>query len=214
MAKKPRTPRRPRDLPKHILDIALGLAAEHGWRRLTMGRIAGSANVSLSELYVHYPSKGALLAAFLARTDAATAPDRAGPVDGEGVVEDSARDRLFEVIMRRLDALNPHKDAVRAILRDARCDPITLCAGHAPVRRSLMWMLECAGLNSTGLVGAMRTEGLAVIYLATLRVWLRDESPDMERTMAALDRQLMRAETIMRAFCPWRGRRRAPDLAA
>lgn len=182
MAKKPRTTRRPRDLPKHILDTALELAAEHGWTRLTLGRIAGSANVSLSELYVHYPSKGALLAAFLARTDAATAPDRVGPVGGEGGVQESARDRLFDVIMRRLDALNPHKDAVRAILRNARCDPVTLCDGHAPFRRSLMWMLECAGLRSNGLFGAIRTEGLAVIYLATLRVWLRDESPDMERT--------------------------------
>ena len=212
MAKKPRPARRPRDLPNRILDTTLELAAEHGWARLTMGRIAHGANVSLSELYTHYPSKGALLAAFLARVDAAMAPDGAGSAAGGGI-EGSARDRLFDAVMRRFDVLNPHKEAVRAILRAARRDPVVLWDGHAPFRRSLMWMLECAGLRSDGLVGAIRVEGLAVIYLNALRVWLRDDSPDMERTMAALDRQLMRAETVMRTCCPRLGRGSAPDLA-
>ena len=29
-----------------------------------------------------------------------------------------------------------------------------------------------------------------VVWLATLRVWVRDDSPDLARTMAALDRHL------------------------
>ena len=42
----------------------------------------------------------------------------------------------------------------------------------------------------TGLRGALRVKALAVAYLATLRVFLRDDSPDMAATMAALDRNL------------------------
>ena len=203
MGRRPRTARRPRDDADRILDAALELAASDGWTRLTLGRIAAAAGVSLAELYRHYPSKPAVLAAFVARIDEAMA----APV-GEALTEESARDRLFDVIMRRLDALAPHKQAVRAILRDARCDPVMLCAGQAPLRRSLAWMLDCAGLSGSGLFGVVRLKGLALIYLATLRVWLRDDSEDLGRTMAVLDRQLRGAEATIRAACALAGRTR------
>ena len=209
MGRRPRTARRPSDDAGRILDVALELAASDGWRRLTLGRIAAAAGISLAELYRHYPSKAAVLAAFLARID----ETMAAPV-GEALTEESARDRLFDVIMRRFDALAPHKQAVRAILRDGRCDPVMLCAGQAPFRRSLAWMLECAGLGSSGLFGVVRLKGLALIYLTTLRVWLRDDSADLGRTMAALDRQLRCAEATIRAACALAGRTRRRDAEA
>jgi len=209
MGRRPRTARRPRDDADRILDAALELAASDGWTQLTLRQIAAAAGVSLAQFYRCYPSKPAVLAAFLARIDEAMA----APV-GEALTEDSARDRLFDVIMRRLDTLAPHKQAVRAILRDARCDPVMLCAGRASFSRSLAWMLDCAGLSSSGLLGAVRLKGLALIYLTTLRVWLRDDSEDLGRTMAVLDRQLRGAEATIRAACALAGLTRGGDAAA
>ena len=58
-------------------------------------------------------------------------------------------------------------------------------------------MLEAAGLAAGGARGVLRIKGLALVYLASLRVWLKDESADKARTMAALDKQLRRAESLM-----------------
>ena len=62
------------------------------------------------------------------------------------------------------------------------------------LRRSLANMLEAAGLSASGLRGAFRIEGLGVLYACALRVWLKDESADLSKTMAELDKRLGQVE--------------------
>lgn len=203
--KKPRATRRkpaaraPRR--RDPIDAALELATLQGWTVTTMADIARQSGVPLDELLRSHPSKMALLAAFMQRIDLAMIAGVA-PAEGE-----SARDRLFEVVMRRFDALGPYKGGVRAIARDCLWDPPALaCLALGPMHRSLVWMLEAAGLGSEGLRGALRLKGLAVIYGNAFRVWLDDESPDLARTMAALDRSLRRAESAWTSLIGLLGR--------
>jgi AcrR family transcriptional regulator len=180
------------DVSDRILSAALELAAAGGWRSLSLAEIAGEAGVSLAEAYAAYPTKASILAGFIARTDRQVL---AGGATGK---EDSVRDRLFEVLMRRFDALTPHKDAVAGILRDLPSDPASILATAPQLANGMAWMVETAGLSSSGLKGAIRVNGLTLIYLNTLRVWLRDDSADMARTMASLDQGLRRAESLIR----------------
>jgi hypothetical protein len=53
-------------------------------------------------------------------------------------------------------------------------------------------MLREAGLSDTGLHGRLRVAALLGVWMATQRVWLRDDTDDRARTMAALDRHLRR----------------------
>ena len=168
------------DIPQHVIDTAMRLAAERGWARLSYGEIAEAAGLPLSKLYPVYPTKAAILAGLMRAIDAAVLAEQ-DPDDEEG----SARDRLFDVMMRRYDALRPYREAVGNILLDLGRDPLT-AAGLLPGSgRSMALMLELAGLSSSGLMGIARIKGLAAIHLATLRVWLRDESVDLAKTMAA-----------------------------
>ena len=64
----------------------------------------------------------------------------------------------------------------------------------------MTWMLEAAGLQTTGLKGAVRVAGLSGLYIKTLWVWRDDDSPDMAKTMAALDKNLTRAERMASTF--------------
>jgi AcrR family transcriptional regulator len=181
------------DRPGHIIKAALELAAAGRWSRISLRDIAVAAGVSLAELHELYPSKSAILRAHFDAIDAAVLKDTA-----EFDPDDSSRDRLFDVLMRRFDALN--RDAIAAIVAATCRDPIAGLCLSAGLMRSMQWMLEAAGIRTAGPGGRMRVRGLAVVWLATARVWLRDDSEDGARTMAALDRNLARAERVALAL--------------
>ena len=190
MARKP-------DVSDRFLSAALELVVVRGWRSLSLAEIADDAGVSLAEAYAAYPTKASILAGFIRRIDRQVL---AGGVTDKG---DSVRDRLFDVLMRRFDALRPHKDAVAAILRDVPSDPLTMLAAAPQFANGMAWMVETAGLSSSGLKGAVRVKGVTLIYLNTLLAWLRDDSADMARTMASLDRNLRRAQGLIRCCPSW-----------
>jgi AcrR family transcriptional regulator len=175
-------------LEDRILDAALRVAARDGWRAATLARIAAEAELDLTALYARFPSKPALLAGLLGRIDR-TVLARAEAAASDG----SPRDRLFDVVMGRLEALQPCRAGLAAIVADG-IDPLGGLALIGPFRRSMAWMLEAAGIGSDGLAGQVRLAGLAVVYARAFRVWLDDDSADLGKTMAALDRGLAQAE--------------------
>jgi AcrR family transcriptional regulator len=183
------------DRAERIVDAAMALAAERRWREISLSDIAAQAKLELVELYDHYPSKVAILAALSRRIDRLVlagleADDAAEP----------PRERLLDVIMRRLEALSPYKAALGSVLRGTGCDPLALVCLGPRFLRSMAWSLEAAGIGTSGPRGRLRIKGLALIYLSTLRVWLRDDSDDMGATMAHLDRALRRAERLSTGF--------------
>ena len=180
------------DYPRLIVDNALELAAEKGWAQTSLNDVAAAAGLSLAALHGTYPSKTAIVAAYTTRVDEAVLND----IDPE-LADKSSRERLFDVMMKRFDAMNQHKEAVCSILRTSTSDVEALARGPLSLYRSMRWMMEAANIPSSGVRGQLRVKGLALIYLAVLRTWFNDDSEDMSRTMASLDRQLPRAERLL-----------------
>jgi AcrR family transcriptional regulator len=190
-----------------VLDATLRIAATEGWSAVGVARLATEASVDLAALYELFPSKPALLVGLMRRADRAVlATD---PVES---AEGSPRDRLFDVIMRRFDALQPFRGGLVAII-GAGADPLAGLALLGPFRRSMAWMLETAGISSAGLAGQVRIAGLAVVYARAFGVWLGDESADLGKTMAALDRGLALAERWAGALPGVRSERPGPGPA-
>jgi AcrR family transcriptional regulator len=181
----------PSDPQAAIIDAALTLAGQLGWRLVRLDDIADSAGIDMATLYRTLPSKTAIIGAYMRRIDEAVAAG--GPVDAN----DPVKDRLFDVIMRRFDALQPDREGVAAIARDLTTDPAALICLFGNRRRSSNWMLELSGLGSDGFKGRLRAGGLELILLSTMRVWLQDDSRDMSSTMAHLDRQLTRVDQFL-----------------
>ena len=197
------------EISGHVLDAALKLAAERGWRRLRLADIAVAAGLPLATVAETFGSKAEIQSAFSRRIDLAV-------LQGSDLadLDQPVRDRLFDVIMRRLDALKPHRAALGAIAHDTARDPVAGACAGAVLVRSMAAMLEAAGVSASGLGGLIRAEGLAAIYLQVLRVWVGDESEDLSKTMAALDRRLDRADWIMARQCGVSRRRPAAPAAA
>jgi AcrR family transcriptional regulator len=187
------------------LDAFLGLIAEKGFGAVSLRDVAAASGLGMAELYKLYPGKVALVSAFMARIDSEVLAGTPAELDPE----ETARDRLFDVMMRRYDALKSYREASSAIRRAAARDPVLALSLGPAVRRSMALMLEAAAVPSDGLAGALRQNGLMAIHYAVSRTFDRDESADLSKTMAALDGRLKSAEW----WAQWLERQRKTEKA-
>ena len=186
---KPSAARAAGDPKAALREALLRLVAADGWRKLSYTEIAKDAGLSLAAAYEAYPSKAAILTGIGRDTDARLfASLEEDPLDG------SVKDRLFDLTMRRFDILNEHKQAYAALVWELPHTPLEASCLALQLRRSLGNMLEASGVSASGLRGAVRIEGLGAIYACALRVWLKDETADLSKTMAELDKRLAQVE--------------------
>ena len=155
-----------------VISAFLGLLSEKSFAEIGLDEIATRASMSLAELRAAFDS-----------------------ADVSDMSDEPPRERLFDVLMRRLDALAPHRAALRGIARSARQDPLFAASLNRTALISQRWMLTAAGIRFEGLLGAAVTQGLVVSFARVLRVFLDEEDAGMPRTMAALDRELRRAQS-------------------
>ncbi|KAB8124255.1 TetR family transcriptional regulator [Komagataeibacter medellinensis] len=168
-----------------LLRSALERAALHGWRRTTVVDAARDVGLSLDTARKRFACKTMLLMALGRLADEAALVE-----DGS---EGSVREKLFDMLMRRLDVFQQYREGVRAVLRAVPLNPpLAIVLGGATVE-SMKWIADAAGMDTTGLAGAMRLQALLGVWTLTLRTWDKDDSQDMGLTMAALDQALDRA---------------------
>ena len=179
----------PRSDADRIIDAALARVATEGWRHLSLAAIADAADLPILRVYRAFGSKQAILRGLSRRVDEAALaePPPAEPAE-------RPRDRLFDILMRRFDTLQPHKATLEVLRRELPGDPATIFCTGISLLRSMRWMLEAADISTVGLRGALAVKLTAAAYLSTMRIWQRDDSPDLARTMAALDARLRRIE--------------------
>lgn len=177
---------------RKIVDCFMRLVGEEPWEAVTMQALAEAAGVKPSTLRAAYDSRIAVLEDFFRRIDAqvldAVDPDMAG---------EPASDRLFDVLMSRLDAYEPHRAALRALVREAWGNPLLAAELNRISLTSQSWMLTAAGIDASGLGGLAKAQGLVIAFARVVGVWLDDEDPGKARTMAALDRELQRGATVL-----------------
>ena len=172
-----------------IVAALLAILPEKPFRAIGLADIAAAAGVSLAQLRDEFPSTLAILAAHVKATDRVVLAE-----DLTDMADEPVRERLFDVLMRRLEVLAPHREAMGSLLRSARRDPPLAVALNGLARRSQQWMLTAAGIGASGPRGMIRAQGLAVLFASVLRTWIDDDDPGQARTMAALDRALGRGQ--------------------
>lgn len=189
MARRPTSQAEPAESSdrQKIVEAFMALLAERSYEDIGLGEVATRAGVPLHRCRAEFDSLIDVLAGFLEEVDRKVLSS-----DDGDMAQEPPRERLFDVLMRRLEALAPHKEAIRSLARAARCNPPLALALNGLSMRSQRWMLAAADINTAGLRGAMRAQGLACLFADVVRVWLDDDDPGLARTMAALDRQLAR----------------------
>jgi AcrR family transcriptional regulator len=178
-----------------IIAAFLTLLAEKRFEQIGLAEIADAAGVSLAEFRDEFASPLAILAAYIKDIDRAVLA-----ADFSDMTEEPPRERLFDVLMRRLEILAPHRDAVHSLIRSASRNPPLAMTLNGLAVRSQQWMLTAAGIGAAGPRGMLRAQGLSLLFGSVLQTWINDEDPGHARTMAALDRALSRGQRFAGLF--------------
>lgn len=177
------------EVRERVIDAALGLAEESGWADVRMYLVAERAGLPLAELRKTFADLDAIANAWFARGLAAVAAARPDGLAGRPPPE-----RLHVVMMRWFDALMPHRE----VTGDMLSAKLYLTHPHHWVpmafdlSRLIHWFLDAARIASTGRRRQLAEIGLTLIFLSTLRIWLRGD--DRERVSRYLSRRLESAD--------------------
>lgn len=182
----------PKIIREKIILTAIDMAAQKGWDKVTLASLARKVKIPLADLRDLFEDKMDIWAGFERMIDR--------QVLAQASDDGSSRDRMFDLMMSRYEALNEYRGGVISMIESFRKDPKLAIIGMPYLCRSMSWVLEAAGDNAAGMKGAIKVAGLTGIYLKVLNIWMKDESSDLAKTMAALDRDLGRAEGLLERF--------------
>jgi hypothetical protein len=192
---------------RDLARAALSLAGSVPWREVTLIRLADAAARPVSDFY------GATLGEAVDCVEEAF--DRAiADATDELDPKQTVRDRLFELIMRRFEAMEPHREAVLAMEHGLDRDPTLMAAAHQRHVRCARWVLAIAGMEADGMTGQARAQGLGVIIGQARAAWRGDSAGDFAKTMASLDKNLRRAEEMFGRYAGFEAKPKPDDAAS
>lgn len=185
-----------------LIDHALELIAERGWRACDIAAVIAAAGVTQEEFYREFDGLLSLVLAAARRINAAMLEARASFEP-----DDSLRDKLFALVMARADAALAFRPAIVELGRAARRDPLLAAAAGQILMQASRRTLAGAGIETRGPAGFARVSSFAgAVIWPVVRAWLRDDTPDSATTMATLDTCLGRAERFATMLEPGRAR--------
>jgi len=174
-----------------ILSAALDMAAHHPWEFVTIGQIAKAADLKISDVVSIFPSKINMLEAIIDKLDYDVEQSFQSIDDSLSI-----RDRLFDVLMERIDLADQHREAHISFFKSFGWTKESSCSDLMMMKSSMGRMAKCAGLETEGIFGSIKLLGLSIGYIWVLLTWMNDVSPDLGKTMAELDKTLGRIESL------------------
>jgi len=182
-----------KDPPVDFVALAFDELAERGWRQFSLMGVAERAGRPLSDVHAQIRSRGDLWRAMADRLDQATFAIEVGEL---GPL--SARERLFELIMRRLDALEAYRPALQRISQERIREPELAAIVLCNLDRFAERLLDTCGSTLGGLRRRAARRLLMLAYGRVFWVWLGDTSEDRASTMAELDKRLGQLDRLAR----------------
>lgn len=173
------------------IEALLTLLAEQPIESIGLGDIASTAGLSLADLRGEFSSVLSILAAHMKEIDRQVLSE-----DFSDMSEEPVRERLFDILMKRLEAHAPHKAAIRSLMKSSLRNPPLALALNSFAARSMSWMLTAAGISTAGPRGVIRAQALTLLYARVVVVWAEDDDPGLAKTMSALDRELARGQQL------------------
>jgi ubiquinone biosynthesis protein COQ9 len=205
----------PRDMTLDELRAALAPlipanAVFDGWSDEALAMAASQLKVPAERARLCFPGGAVeMIDAWFDAVDRAMA--QAWPL--ERVAGLKIRERIRDLVLYRIEVINPHKEALRRALAILAL-PQNALAGPRLAWRAADRMWRIAGDTSTDFNHYSKRAILSGLYGATMLVYLDDETEQLSTTRGFLDRRIDDVMKFEKTKAQWRGsRERLPSLS-
>jgi ubiquinone biosynthesis protein COQ9 len=181
-----------------------------GWSDTALAMAASELGVSEGRARLCFPGGAPqMIDAWFDAIDIAMA--RAYPL--ERISKLKIRERIRDLVLFRIETVNPHKEALRRALA-ILAQPQNAMGAAKLAWRSADRMWRIAGDRATDFNHYTKRGILSALYMSTLLVYLDDDSDSLATTRGFLDRRIDDVMSFEKLKASWRSSRsRLPSLS-
>ena len=175
---------------------AFMLIEEIGWENFSLEKLARKELIKTEDLNHFFSDKNQLIECFSEMIDEQVIKE----IDLAEFNQNSVKDNIFELIMLRFEKLDPYKKSLTILLKELKYKPRVLNKLTKKIFNSLDLFLEISNAKSNYVFYFFKLNIMFIIYGYTFKIWLEDDTKDMAKTMAEVDKWLSEAEIYAKKF--------------
>lgn len=178
MAQKRKT-----DQTKTIIEAALFIAGKQGWDGISLGDIAKKAKLPLKAVSASYSDTWEVMEQALRNLE----KDTVSAVDNH--LGDNWRDNLMEILMTRFELAQASREGYLAVAPAVMKHPKLVQRFAKSFYRRMERMLDLAAAPVDKKCKPVAIAAMTALFLSLVHAWREDTTPDLSKTMAAIDKR-------------------------
>ena len=180
----------------NLINASLNIIEKSGWKSFSLQKLSYSEKIPVSEIKKIFNSEINILDEFSKMIDIKVEKS----FDFEELQNTSVKDNLFELIMLRLEFMQPYRNALKNIKNSFKSDPLVAKSVAKNVMNSLDFYLELTNVFNDSFLDIFKKKSIFFIYSYIFMIWLEDDTEELSKTMSELDKLLTFSEKIALNF--------------
>ena len=180
----------------NLVKSSFNIIEKSGWKSFSLQKLSDTEKIPINEIKIFFKSEITILDEFSKMIDIKVEKS----FDYEELTNTSVKDNLFELIMLRLEFMQPYRNALKSIKSSFKSDPLVAKSVAKNVMNSLDFYLELTNAFNDSFLDIFKKKSMFLIYSYIFMIWLEDDSDELSKTMSELDKLLTFSEKIALDF--------------
>ena len=180
----------------NLVKSSFNIIEKSGWKSFSLQKLSYAEKIPINEIKIFFKSEKTILDEFSKMIDIKVEKS----FDYEELTNTSVKDNLFELIMLRLEYMQPYRNALKSIKSSFKSDPLVAKSVAKNVMNSLDFYLELTNAFNDTFLDIFKKKSIFLIYSYIFMIWLEDDSDELSKTMSELDKLLTFSEKIALDF--------------
>ena len=176
----------------NLVKSSFNIIEKSGWKSFSLQKLSYAEKIPINEIKIFFKSEITILDEFSKMIDVKVEKS----FDYEELTNTSVKDNLFELIMLRLEYMQPYRNALKIIKSSFKSDPLVAKSVAKNVMNSLDFYLELTNAFNDSFLDTFKKKSIFLIYSYIFMIWLEDDSDELSKTMSELDKLLTFSEKI------------------
>ena len=189
-------------IEENYIKKGFNLINDIGWENFSIEKLSARENIPLNDLKAYFKCKYSIVDKFSRMID----KNIESKLRIQDFKDSSKKDILFELIMMRFDEMEEFKGSLTKVLNASKNKPLLVSIITKNVMNTMDSFLELSNSYNNYPFDFLKKNFLFLIYSITFKTWLSDNTEDLSKTMAELDRLLSTAENFQQkisSFLPF-----------